>query len=165
MKTHCRACCIPASLHLSCTVAAAGAAAAHLHGRDPVQIAAVVRQQGARPGWKVRAAAPGARPLHRWQGDGCRCAKCITCVCSTPPLLPTTTASSLLPLTHLTFWPLPSAGLRRRMSTWRGRWSRTKARWQRKRRSVSFNDCHFRKTQPTNVADKGNVPLLLLLLI
>ncbi len=33
-----------------------------------------------------------------------------------------------------------SAGLKRKTSTWREPWNRTKARWQRKRRSVFFSD-------------------------
>lgn len=33
--------------------------------------------------------------------------------------------------------------LKKKMSTWREPWNRIKARWQRKRRSVFFNDIHF----------------------
>lgn len=89
--------------------------------------------------------APGTGPLHRWCSGVHRGTSCFTCL----PLTPTPPRD---------IWPfdlLPSAGPRRRTSTWRGRWSRTKARWPRKRRSASFSDCQ--QTQPTNVADKRNV--------
>ncbi len=72
--------CIPA-----CT-----AAAAHLHGQDPVQIGGAIRQQGARR-VKGRSPAPGAQPLHGRHGDGCRGTDCVTCVRAP------TSASSLLP--------------------------------------------------------------------
>lgn len=75
-----------------------------------------------------------------------------------PAVLPVSAPPPLTPTPPRDIWPfdlLPSAGLRRRTSTWRGRWSRTKARWPRKRRSASFSDCQ--QTQPTNVADKRNV--------
>lgn len=40
-----------------------------------------------------------------------------------------------------------SAGLKRKMSTWREPWNRTKARWQKKRRSAFFSDGHFRSNK------------------
>lgn len=102
MKTHCWACCVSASPPSSCTAAAA----AHLHGRDPIQIGGAVCQQGARQ-VKGRSSAPGTRPLYRWPCGGYRGTDCYLCawVCAstlTPscPLSPDT--SDLL-----TFAPPP----------------------------------------------------------
>lgn len=117
VKTRCRLCCAPSCAHCSTPE----------WTQSLSTFGSAVLQQD-------------ARRVNGWSSA-------ITCVSmhvSPPPPLPP--PPSCLAPTHLTFQPLLSAGPRRRTSTWRGHWSRTKERWSRKRRSVCFNDCRKSNT-------------------